>query len=84
MLWSSEKYLSLALSALPSVPGEEGQGGAGGLSRTWPTTRRALKVLEASAAMLKMSPVHFIAAKDADFDNMRQFYRTTKVKVDLH
>ncbi len=43
-----------------------------------------LKVLEASAAMLKMSPVHFIAAKDADFDNMRQFYRTTKVKVDLH
>jgi hypothetical protein len=35
-----------------------------------------------------MGPVpvgnHFIAAKDADFDNMRQFYRTTQVKVELH
>ena len=43
-----------------------------------------IKVLEASAALLKTSPVHFIAAKDADFENMRRFYRTTPVKIDLH
>jgi hypothetical protein len=43
-----------------------------------------IKVLEASAAVLKTSPVHFIAAKDADFESMRRFYRTTQVKVELH
>jgi hypothetical protein len=28
-------------------------------------------------------PSAFVRAKDSDFDNMRKFYRTTKVKVEL-
>ena len=83
VLWSSEPYLSLALSAHPSVPATKVRGVREAFLHM-ADDPEGLKVLEASAAMLKMSPVHFIAAKDADFDNMRQFYRTTKVKVDLH
>lgn len=42
-------------------------------------------MLTASAAVLKQtSRLRFIAAKDADFDNMRRFYRTTLVKIELH
>jgi phosphonate transport system substrate-binding protein len=42
------------------------------------------KVLESSAAVLQQaSPLRFIVAKDAEFDNMRRFYRTALVKVEL-
>jgi phosphonate transport system substrate-binding protein len=42
------------------------------------------KVLASSAALLQQtSPLRFIAAKDAEFDNMRRFYRTALVKVEL-
>ena len=82
-LWSSEKYLNLALSAHPSVPAD-----------TVKAVRAALlnmaedpegqKVLAASAEAVKQpAPLVFVAAKDSDFDNMRRFYRTTPVKVEL-
>ena len=45
----------------------------------------AVKVLEASAAVLKEPTLpRFIPAKDAEFDNMQWFYRTTPLKVALH
>src|SRR5438128_7663752 len=83
VLWSSEKYLSLALSALPSVPAD-----------TVKVVREAFlkmaddpegaKVLAASADVLKQAtPMRFVASKDSEFDNMRKFYRTTLVKVEL-
>jgi phosphonate transport system substrate-binding protein len=82
-LWSSEKYLSLALSALPAVPAD-----------TVKVVREAFlkmaddpegaKVLAASADVLKQAtPMRFVASKDSEFDNMRKFYRTTLVKVEL-
>lgn len=43
------------------------------------------KMLAASAAVIKQTPpMSFIAAKDGEFDNMRRFYRTTRVKIELH
>jgi ABC-type phosphate/phosphonate transport system substrate-binding protein len=41
------------------------------------------KVLAASADVLKQAPMRFVESKDSEFDNMRKFYRTTLVKVEL-
>jgi ABC-type phosphate/phosphonate transport system substrate-binding protein len=83
VLWSSEKFLNLALSAHPSVPAD-----------TVKAVRTALlgmaedpegaKVLAAGADVIKQpTPLVFVPAKDSDFDNMRRFYRTTPVKIEL-
>jgi ABC-type phosphate/phosphonate transport system substrate-binding protein len=83
VLWSSEKYLSLALSALPSVPAEKVKAVREAFLQMAEDPEGA-KVLESSAAVLKQaSPLRFIAAKDAEFENMRRFYRTALVKVEL-
>jgi phosphonate transport system substrate-binding protein len=83
VLWSSEKYLSLALSALPSVPAEKVKAVREAFLQMADDPTGA-KVLASSADLLKQgAPLRFIAAKDTDFDNMRRFYRTTLVKVAL-
>ncbi len=42
------------------------------------------KVLASSANVLKQAtPMRFVASKDSEYDNMRKFYRTTLVKVEL-
>src|SRR3989441_11616958 len=83
VVWSSDKYLSLALSSLPSVPPETVKAVREAFLRMADDPEGA-KVLESSAAVLKQaSPLRFIAAKDAEFENMRRFYRTTLVKVEL-
>jgi len=83
VLWSSDKYLSLALSALPSVPPETVKVVREAFLRMADDPEGA-KVLASSAAVLKQaSPLRFVASKDSDFDNMRRFYRTTLVKVEL-
>jgi phosphonate transport system substrate-binding protein len=83
VLWSSEKYLSLALSALPSVPAEKVKAVREAFLQMAADPEGA-KVLAASADVLKQgAPLHFVEAKDADFDNMRRFYRTTLVKIAL-
>jgi ABC-type phosphate/phosphonate transport system substrate-binding protein len=83
VLWSSEKYLSLALSALPSVPGEKVKAVREAFLQMADDPDGA-KVLASSANVLKQAaPLRFTAAKDADFDNIRRFYRTTLVKIAL-
>jgi len=83
VLWTSEKYLSLALSALPSVPAEKVKAVREAFLQMADDPEGA-KVLASSADVLKQGvPLRFITAKDADFDNMRRFYRTTLVKVAL-
>ena len=83
VLWSSEKYLSLALSALPSVPADKVKAVREAFLQMASDPEGA-KVLESSAAVLQQaSPLRFIAAKDAEFDNMRRFYQTALVKVEL-
>ena len=75
--------LGLALSAYASVPAKKVTA-VREVFLHMADDPEGIKVLEASAAVLKTSPVHFIAAKDADFESMRRFYRTTQVKVELH
>jgi phosphonate transport system substrate-binding protein len=83
VLWSSEKYLNLALSSHPSVPAETVKAVRTALLHM-ADDPEGMKVLAASADVLKQaSPLVFIAAKDGDFDNMRRFYRTTPVNIEL-
>ncbi len=83
VLWSSDKYLSLALSSHPSVPAETVKAVRAAFLQMADDPEGA-KVLAASAAILKQSsPLLFIAARDSEFDNMRRFYRSTLVKVEL-
>jgi phosphonate transport system substrate-binding protein len=83
VLWTSEKYLTLALSALPSVPPGKVKAVREAFLQM-ANDPEGGKVLESSAAVLQQaSPLRFIAAKDAEFDNMRRFYRTALVKVEL-
>ena len=82
-LWSSEKYVSLALSALPSVPAETVKAVRDAFIKMADDPEGA-KVLMASKEVLQaQAPLRFIAAKDSEFDNIRKFYRTTLVKVEL-
>ena len=82
-LWSSEKYVSLALSALPSVPADTVKAVRDAFLKM-ADDPEGLKVLTASAEVLKAeAPLRFVAAKDSEFDNVRKFYRTTLVKVEL-
>jgi phosphonate transport system substrate-binding protein len=84
VLWSSDPYLSLALSVLPSVPDEKVKAVREAFLQMADDPEGA-KVLASSAAVIKQtSPLRFIAAKDSEFDNMRRFYRTTLVKIELH
>jgi phosphonate transport system substrate-binding protein len=82
-LWSSDKYLSLALSALPSVPADTVKA-VRDVFLKMADDPEGLKVLESSARVLSQTtPMRFVASKDSDYDNMRKFYRTTLVKVEL-
>src|SRR5207245_8832660 len=82
-LWSSAKHLSLALSALPSVPADTVKAVREAFLKMADDPEGA-KVLAASANVLKQAtPMRFVASKDSEFDNMRKFYRTTLVKVEL-
>jgi phosphonate transport system substrate-binding protein len=83
VLWSSDKYLSLALSALPSVPPDTVKAVREAFLKMADDPEGA-KVLAASAGVLKQAtPMRFVASKDSEYDNMRKFYRTTLVKVEL-
>jgi len=83
VVWSSDKYLNLALSSLPSIPPETVKAVREAFLKMADDPEGA-KVLASSAALLKQeAPLRFIASKDSDFDNMRRFYRTTLVKVEL-
>ena len=82
-VWSSEKYVSLALSALPSVPTDTVKAVRDAFLKMGDDPE-GLRVLTASAEVLKAeAPLRFVAAKDSEFDNIRKFYRTTLVKVEL-
>ena len=83
VLWSSDKFLNLALSAHPTVPAETVKAVREAFLKMADDPEGA-KVLASSAEILKQtSPLAFIAAKDSEFANMRRFYRTAVVKVEL-
>jgi phosphonate transport system substrate-binding protein len=82
VLWSSEKYLNLALSALPSVPADKVNAVREAFLQMADDPEGS-KVLASSAELLKQAPLRFIAAKDSEFNNIRQFYKTTIVQITL-
>lgn len=83
VLWSSEKYLNLALSALPKVPADKVKA-VREVFLQMADDPEGAKVLASSADVLKQgAPLRFIAAKDTEFDNIRRFYKTTLVQIEL-
>jgi phosphonate transport system substrate-binding protein len=83
VLWSSEEYLNVSLSAHPSVPRENVKAVSDALLQMADDPEGA-KILASSAELIKQKPpLGFIAAKDSEFDNMRRFYKNTLVKVEL-
>jgi len=80
-LWTSERYLDLALMAHPRVPAqvvERLRAAFVGMAQD----SEGLRILEASAAVVKQQPPFgFVAAESRDYDNYRSFYRTTSVRA---
>jgi phosphonate transport system substrate-binding protein len=81
VLWISEKYLNLALSASPAVPEDKVRAVSEAFLRM-ADDPGGIKVLTASAAVVNQTPLSFVAATDLEFVNMLRFYRTTRVKIE--
>ncbi|MEW5710202.1 MAG: phosphate/phosphite/phosphonate ABC transporter substrate-binding protein [Pseudomonadota bacterium] len=80
VLWSSEKYLNIPISVHPSVPKEKVAKVRQALIHMAADPEGA-RILAASAELVKQKPPYgFVAAEDAEFDNVRRFYRTSLVK----
>ncbi|MBC7945235.1 MAG: phosphate/phosphite/phosphonate ABC transporter substrate-binding protein [Burkholderiales bacterium] len=79
VLWSSEKYLSIPISAHPSVANKQVAAVQAALvgMRSDP---EGGKVLAASAELIKQDPpLGFVNATDSEFENVRRFYQTSRV-----
>jgi phosphonate transport system substrate-binding protein len=80
ILWSSEPFLNIPISAHPSVPQDkvrEVRDALVGMS----SNLAGLGILAESAALVKQHPPHgFVTASDRDFDNYRHFFRNSVVK----
>jgi phosphonate transport system substrate-binding protein len=80
VLWSSKPYLNIPIAVHPRVPAgkvKAVQAALVGMSND----PEGEKVLAASAKLIKQQPPYgFVMSTDKDFDNNRQFYRTTLVK----
>jgi phosphonate transport system substrate-binding protein len=80
VLWSSEEYLNLPISAHPSVPQEKAKAVREALLGM-AKEPAGLKILEASAALIKQGPPYgFVPAENREYENYRMFYKTTLVK----
>ena len=80
VLWSSEGYLNLPISAHPSIPPNIV---AAIRSAFLGMTKdpEGIKILEASAAVIKQNPPYgFIRAQDQEYSNYRTFYKHSQVK----
>lgn len=80
ILWTSEDYLNLPISAHPRVPARE----AAALRNAFVNMAadpEGKGVLEASAAVIKQPPPYgFVAADDMAYRNYRQYFKTTLVR----
>ena len=77
ILWSSEEYLDIPISAHPKVPREKVAAVRAALLHM-SKDDEGKKILEESAKLLRLeTPFGFIAAKDSEFDNVRKLYRNS-------
>lgn len=80
VLWASEGYLNLPVSAHPSVPMEKVAAVKAALLNM-AKDEDGLKILDASAALIKQTPpLGFVSAEDREYENYRHYYKTTLVK----
>lgn len=80
VIWSSEPFLNIPISAHPSVPPEKVRAVRDALVGMV-ADPAGLKVLAESADLVKQRPPYgFVAAADRDFDNYRRFFRNSVVK----
>ncbi len=80
VLWSSEDYFNLPVSAHPRVPKKEMAAVRAALLQM-AKDPEGLKVLETSAAVIKQQPpLGFTVAEDKDYRNYIQYYKTTLVR----
>jgi len=79
VVWSSEPYLNIPVSAHPSVPKAKAAAVRAALVGMAQDAAGA-GVLAESAALIKQAPPYgFVAAADREYDNVRAFYRTSLV-----
>ncbi len=80
VLWSSDAYHNLPILAHPRVPAKD----VAAVQRALVELNRTpagMKLLERSAALVQQQPpLGFVTASDADYDNVRRFYRTTPLR----
>ena len=82
VIWSSEPYHNLPILVHPRVPARD----VAAVQRALVELNRTpdgMKLLEASAALVQQQPpLGFVIASDADYDNVRRFYRMTPLRPD--
>jgi len=79
-IWSSDRYLDLALMVHPRVP-QSTVDAVRAAFLAMAHDAQGRRVLEASADLIKQKPPFgFVLADDKDYDNYRRFFRTTSVK----
>lgn len=80
VLWSSEKYLNMPISAHPSLNPEQVLAVRNAFV-TMANDPEGSKVLAESAKLIQQKPPYgFVPAKDSDYDSVRRFYRNSVVK----
>lgn len=81
VLWSSEEYLNIPLSAHPSVPKEKVKAVRDALIGM-ASDPDGQKILAESAQLIQQKPPFgFVAAKDSEFENVRKLYRNSPLEA---
>jgi phosphonate transport system substrate-binding protein len=82
VLWTSELYQNIPISVHPRIPKQRIEAVREAFVRMAEDPEGA-RILAASAELIKQAPPFgFVLASDADYENVRQFHRTTRVKGD--
>jgi phosphonate transport system substrate-binding protein len=81
VLWSSEEYLDIPLSAHPGVPKDKVRAVRDALI-AMSADPEGRKILAEGARLIHLdSPFGFVAARDAEFDNVRRLYRLSPIEA---
>lgn len=82
ILWSSEEFLNIPISAHPRIPAEKVRAVQEALVSMADDTE-GVRILAASAEIIKQQPPYgFVRASDRDYDSVRRTYRHALIKAD--
>jgi phosphonate transport system substrate-binding protein len=80
ILWSSEEYLNIPISAHPSIAPEKVARVRDALIKMRADPEGAKILIESAELVRQTPPYGFLLASDAEFDNQRHLYRTSSLK----